>query len=74
MPAARAFMRAFFAGVAENDMLSSDSRATAGGPAMLRAAAKNVRDVTVVVRPADYDLLSEGLAAADYFPRYRSPI
>ena len=27
-----------------------------------------------IVRPADYDLLSEGLAAADYFPLYRSPI
>ena len=27
-----------------------------------------------IVRPADYDLLSEGLADADYFPLYRSPI
>jgi hypothetical protein len=26
-----------------------------------------------IVRPADYDLLSEGHADADYFPRYRSP-
>ncbi len=28
-----------------------------GGPAMLRAAAKNFRDVTVVVDPADYPLI-----------------
>lgn len=27
-----------------------------------------------IVRPADYDLLSEGHSDADYFPRYRSPI
>jgi hypothetical protein len=27
-----------------------------------------------IVRPADYDLLSEGHADADYFPLYRSPI
>ncbi len=32
-----------------------------GGPAMLRAAAKNFRDVAVVVDPADYDLLLEQL-------------
>ncbi len=32
-----------------------------GGPAMLRAAAKNFRDVAVVVDPADYDLLLDQL-------------
>jgi phosphoribosylaminoimidazolecarboxamide formyltransferase / IMP cyclohydrolase len=32
-----------------------------GGPAMLRAAAKNFRDVAVVVDPADYALLVEQL-------------
>jgi len=32
-----------------------------GGPAMVRAAAKNFRDVAVVVDPADYDLLLEQL-------------
>ena len=32
-----------------------------GGPAMLRAAAKNFRDVAVVVDPADYPLLIEQL-------------
>lgn len=32
-----------------------------GGPAMLRAAAKNFRDVTVVVRPADYDRVADAI-------------
>ena len=32
-----------------------------GGPAMLRAAAKNFRDVTVVVRPADYDRVATAI-------------
>jgi phosphoribosylaminoimidazolecarboxamide formyltransferase / IMP cyclohydrolase len=34
-----------------------------GGPAMIRAAAKNFADVTVVVDPADYDLVLAELAA-----------
>lgn len=32
-----------------------------GGPTMLRAAAKNYRDVTVVVDPADYDKITQEL-------------
>lgn len=32
-----------------------------GGPTMLRAAAKNYQDVAVVVDPADYDMVIEGL-------------
>ena len=32
-----------------------------GGPAMLRAAAKNFRDVTVVVRPSDYDRVASAI-------------
>ncbi len=32
-----------------------------GGPAMLRAAAKNYRDVTVIVDPADYSLVLDEL-------------
>ncbi len=36
-----------------------------GGPAMLRAAAKNFRDVAVVVDPADYALLVEQLDRKD---------
>jgi phosphoribosylaminoimidazolecarboxamide formyltransferase/IMP cyclohydrolase len=36
-----------------------------GGPAMLRAAAKNFRDVAVVVDPADYPLLIEQLDRKD---------
>ncbi len=36
-----------------------------GGPAMVRAAAKNFRDVAVVVDPADYDLLLEQLDRPD---------
>jgi len=34
-----------------------------GGPAMLRAAAKNFRDVTVVVDPADYPLILQEIVA-----------
>jgi phosphoribosylaminoimidazolecarboxamide formyltransferase/IMP cyclohydrolase len=36
-----------------------------GGPSMLRAAAKNFRDVAVVVDPADYPLLLEQLDGKD---------
>ena len=36
-----------------------------GGPSMLRAAAKNFRDVAVVVDPADYKLLLEQLDGTD---------
>ncbi len=36
-----------------------------GGPAMIRAAAKNHRDVAVVVEPADYDAVLADLAAHD---------
>jgi len=36
-----------------------------GGPAMIRAAAKNHADVAVVVEPADYAVLVEELAAHD---------
>jgi phosphoribosylaminoimidazolecarboxamide formyltransferase / IMP cyclohydrolase len=36
-----------------------------GGPSMLRAAAKNFRDVAVVVDPADYPLLLEQLDRED---------
>jgi len=32
-----------------------------GGPSMIRASAKNFPDVIVVVEPADYDLVLEGL-------------
>jgi phosphoribosylaminoimidazolecarboxamide formyltransferase/IMP cyclohydrolase len=34
-----------------------------GGPAMLRAAAKNFRDVTVLVDPADYPLVLQEISA-----------
>ena len=34
-----------------------------GGPTMLRAAAKNYRDVAVVVDPGDYDLIIEEMTA-----------
>jgi phosphoribosylaminoimidazolecarboxamide formyltransferase / IMP cyclohydrolase len=39
-----------------------------GGPAMLRAAAKNHASVTVVVEPADYDLVLAALKAAGEVP------
>ena len=40
-----------------------------GGPSMVRAAAKNFRDVLVVVDPADYDEVLAALAAPDGRPR-----
>jgi phosphoribosylaminoimidazolecarboxamide formyltransferase / IMP cyclohydrolase len=40
-----------------------------GGPAMLRAAAKNHTAVTVVVEPADYDVVLTALRAAGEVPR-----
>jgi phosphoribosylaminoimidazolecarboxamide formyltransferase/IMP cyclohydrolase len=36
-----------------------------GGPSLLRAAAKNYQDVTVVVDPADYQRLLEELSSSD---------
>lgn len=36
-----------------------------GGPSMLRSAAKNHRDVTVVCDPADYDAVVQALVAGD---------
>ena len=36
-----------------------------GGPAMIRAAAKNHDDVTVVVQPSDYQAVMEEMAALD---------
>ncbi|MEM7450428.1 MAG: bifunctional phosphoribosylaminoimidazolecarboxamide formyltransferase/IMP cyclohydrolase [Pseudomonadota bacterium] len=36
-----------------------------GGPAMIRAAAKNHAGVAVVVDPADYDAVTEAIAAGD---------
>ncbi len=37
-----------------------------GGPAMIRAAAKNFRDVTVITDPADYGLVSHALEAGGF--------
>lgn len=37
-----------------------------GGPAMIRAAAKNHKDVTVVVSPTDYDMVIEALSNNDF--------
>jgi phosphoribosylaminoimidazolecarboxamide formyltransferase/IMP cyclohydrolase len=39
-----------------------------GGPSLVRAAAKNFRDVLVVVDPADYDRVLEALAAPGGVP------
>ena len=36
-----------------------------GGPTMIRAAAKNWQDVAVIVDPADYDSVIEGLKAGE---------
>lgn len=37
-----------------------------GGPAMIRAAAKNYRDVAVIVDPADYPLVKEGIVRGEF--------
>ena len=42
-----------------------------GGPALLRAAAKNHRDVVVVADPADYEEVAAHLAAGDLDARLR---
>ncbi|MGI6737288.1 MAG: bifunctional phosphoribosylaminoimidazolecarboxamide formyltransferase/IMP cyclohydrolase [Anaerovoracaceae bacterium] len=42
-----------------------------GGPTMLRAAAKNHRDVTVVCDPADYDAVLEALRSGGTTPEQR---
>lgn len=42
-----------------------------GGPTMVRAAAKNFRDVVVVVSPDDYGHVAEALAAGDVAEAFR---
>jgi phosphoribosylaminoimidazolecarboxamide formyltransferase/IMP cyclohydrolase len=42
-----------------------------GGPAMIRAAAKNFRDVTVVVDPADYPRVMEAIRNGGFSPEQR---
>lgn len=42
-----------------------------GGPAMIRAAAKNHRDVAVIVDPADYRLVFGALARGGFTPEER---
>ncbi len=42
-----------------------------GGPAMIRAAAKNYRDVAVITDTADYPLVKEALDAGEFSPDQR---
>jgi len=42
-----------------------------GGPAMIRAAAKNYKDVTVVVDPVDYPMIARVLRQGDIPPEVR---
>jgi phosphoribosylaminoimidazolecarboxamide formyltransferase/IMP cyclohydrolase len=42
-----------------------------GGPAMIRAAAKNFRDVAVISDPADYPLVSQALESGGFSPEQR---
>ena len=42
-----------------------------GGPAMIRAGAKNFRDVTVLVDPEDYGMVNEALDAGGFSPEQR---
>jgi phosphoribosylaminoimidazolecarboxamide formyltransferase/IMP cyclohydrolase len=42
-----------------------------GGPAMIRAAAKNFRDVAVITDPADYPLVIEALGRGGFSPEQR---
>lgn len=54
----------FAATVAKDDCSLADAieNIDIGGPTMVRAAAKNHRDVVVVTNPADYDAIVESLA------------
>src|SRR5215510_12626981 len=42
-----------------------------GGPSLLRAAAKNFRDVLVIVEPADYDRVLHVMASGGVAPAFR---
>ena len=42
-----------------------------GGPSLVRAAAKNFRDVLVVVEPADYDRVLQAVSTNDVAPAFR---
>ena len=42
-----------------------------GGPAMIRAAAKNFKDVAVVVDPSDYPLVIKTIGEAGFIPEQR---
>jgi phosphoribosylaminoimidazolecarboxamide formyltransferase/IMP cyclohydrolase len=42
-----------------------------GGPAMIRAAAKNYRDVAVIVDPADYLLVTDAVRSGGFTPDQR---
>ena len=42
-----------------------------GGPAMIRAAAKNYKDVTVVVDPSDYPIISRSVSGTGFSPEDR---
>src|SRR5882762_5374790 len=42
-----------------------------GGPSLLRAAAKNFRDVLVVVEPADYDRVLQAIGETGVAPAFR---
>jgi len=66
----------FEATVAKNDCLLEDAieNIDIGGPTMLRAAAKNHKDVTVIVEPSDYSVVLEQLKSqqgTDYQLRYQ---
>ncbi|MFT6732671.1 MAG: phosphoribosylaminoimidazolecarboxamide formyltransferase/IMP cyclohydrolase [Polaribacter sp.] len=66
----------FEATIANPDCLLEDAieNIDIGGPTMLRAAAKNHKDVTVIVEPEDYITVLEQLSAqqgTDYQTRYR---
>jgi phosphoribosylaminoimidazolecarboxamide formyltransferase/IMP cyclohydrolase len=45
-----------------------------GGPSMVRSAAKNYQFVTIVVDPADYNLVLEELRSATPRPKPAKPI
>ena len=43
-----------------------------GGPAMVRASAKNFKDVTIIVEPSDYSLILEELSAETSGVKYKT--
>src|SRR5690606_10180356 len=62
--------------IAKSDVTEEDAveNIDIGGPTMLRAAAKNFRDVTVVVDPEDYDTVLQELRSEQTSVEFRKQL